>query len=57
MAFWRRKKDEFVSLGLNRAADAAAPQPPSEPEPPVASPVEIPVVREIAPSPTAAAET
>src|SRR5258707_10512102 len=36
MAFWRRKKDEFVSLGLNRAAEdrvdessgAAATQPP-----------------------------
>src|SRR5436189_3950011 len=24
MAFWRRKKDEFVSLGLNRAADDRA---------------------------------
>ena len=43
MAFWRRKKDEFVSLGLNRAADEAAPQPPSEPEPPVAQPVAQPV--------------
>ena len=25
MAFWRRKKDEFVSLGLNRAADDPTP--------------------------------
>jgi fused signal recognition particle receptor len=25
MAFWRRKKDEFVSLGLNRAADDRTP--------------------------------
>ena len=38
MAFWRRKKDEFVSLGLNRAADEAAPQLPPEPEPPVEKP-------------------
>ena len=37
MAFWRRKKDEFVSLGLNRAADEAAPQLPPEPQPPVAA--------------------
>lgn len=58
MAFWRRKKDEFVSLGLNRAADEAAPQPPSEPEPPVAHPVahpvESPVAREVKPSQPAA---
>ena len=26
MAFWRRKKDEFVSLGLSRAADHTAPE-------------------------------
>ena len=24
MAFWRRRKDDFVSLGLNRAADPSA---------------------------------
>src|SRR6185369_11308869 len=42
MAFWRRKKDEFVSLGLNRAAEdrinessgSAAPPPPSPPAAP-----------------------
>ena len=38
MAFWRRKKDEFVSLGLNRAADEAAPPLPPEPEPVVEKP-------------------
>src|SRR5256885_14606772 len=27
MAFWRRKKDEFVSLGLNRPSTAPAPEP------------------------------
>lgn len=37
MAFWRRKKDEFVSLGLNRAADEAAPPLPPEPAPQVES--------------------
>ncbi len=26
MAFWRRKKDEFVSLGLSRAAREGAPE-------------------------------
>ena len=26
MAFWRRKKDEFVSLGLSRAASEQAPE-------------------------------
>ena len=26
MAFWRRKKDEFVSLGLSRAASERAPE-------------------------------
>jgi fused signal recognition particle receptor len=36
MAFWRRKKDEFVSLGLNRAVTepAAETQTPVEPESP-----------------------
>jgi fused signal recognition particle receptor len=48
MAFWRRKKDEFVSLGLNRAADEAAPQLPPEPQPPVAQPVAQPVESPIA---------
>src|SRR5256714_15431440 len=41
MAFWRRKKDEFVSLGLNRAAEDRvdesggpnATQPPAVPAP------------------------
>lgn len=45
MAFWRRKKDEFVSLGLNRAAEdrvdessgpATTPPPPAVPAGPVA---------------------
>src|SRR5256714_13715131 len=45
MAFWRRKKDEFVSLGLNRAAEdrvdensdpAATQPPPAVPAEPVA---------------------
>src|SRR5437588_12431838 len=27
MAFWRRKKDEFVSLGLNQPSTVPAPQP------------------------------
>ena len=30
MAFWRRKKDEFVSLGLSRAASERAPEPQTE---------------------------
>src|SRR6266850_1970529 len=30
MAFWRRKKDEFVSLGLSRAASEAASEPQTE---------------------------
>ena len=30
MAFWRRKKDEFVSLGLSRAANERAPEAPQE---------------------------
>src|SRR6266550_3685309 len=30
MAFWRRKKDEFVSLGLSRAASERAPDPQTE---------------------------
>jgi fused signal recognition particle receptor len=38
MAFWRRKKDEFVSLGLNRAADEALAPLPPEPKPPVEKP-------------------
>src|SRR5258705_7522816 len=50
MAFWRRKKDEFVSLGLNRAADEAAP--PLSPEP--APTVEKPPVREAEPLQTVA---
>src|ERR1043166_3110982 len=33
MAFWRRKKDEFVSLGLSRAAADLEPPPQPEPEP------------------------
>src|SRR5258707_6958443 len=32
MAFWRRKKDEFVSLGLSRAASEAASEPQTETE-------------------------
>ena len=36
MAFWRRKKDEFVSLGLNQVATEAAP----ETQTPVETPVE-----------------
>src|SRR6266702_357412 len=32
MAFWRRKKDEFVSLGLSRAASERAPDPQTETE-------------------------
>src|ERR1700738_1007764 len=32
MAFWRRKKDEFVSLGLSRAALERAPESPAEAE-------------------------
>src|SRR5207248_9289870 len=31
MAFWRRKKDEFVSLGLNQPSTAAAPERGAEP--------------------------
>src|SRR5437763_3623918 len=31
MAFWRRKKDEFVSLGLNQPSTAPAPEPGAEP--------------------------
>ena len=30
MAFWRRKKDEFVSLGLSRAASQRVPEPQTE---------------------------
>src|SRR6185295_12812179 len=33
MAFWRRKKDEFVSLGLNQPAQAEAGVPKNEPPP------------------------
>src|SRR5215510_12965463 len=32
MAFWRRKKDEFVSLGLSRAAADREPEPQPQPE-------------------------
>ena len=52
MAFWRRKKDEFVSLGLNRAAGEAAP--PLPPEPPVEKPageVQTVASREVEPAP------
>jgi fused signal recognition particle receptor len=31
MAFWRRKKDEFVSLGLNQSSTAPAPEPDAAP--------------------------
>ena len=31
MAFWRRKKDEFVSLGLNQPSTAPTPEPGAEP--------------------------
>ena len=31
MAFWRRKKDEFVSLGLSQVADHKAPELQGEP--------------------------
>ena len=44
MAFWRRKKDEFVSLGLNRPAEAE-PSPPAqvtETQPPAAPVAESP---------------
>jgi len=56
MAFWRRKKDEFVSLGLNRAASA----PSSAASPPVSkasSPVEAepPAEPPVAPPPATAA--
>ncbi len=46
MAFWRRKKDEFVSLGLNRAAVERSPEtqtggePETESRPAPASPLE-----------------
>jgi len=50
MAFWRRKKDEFVSLGLNRAADEAAPSLPPEPE----AQVDKPAASGVEPSPPAA---
>src|SRR5438046_6368735 len=48
MAFWRRKKDEFVSLRLNRIAAEPAPEIPAAPEPPV----EKPSVPESAPATT-----
>src|SRR5947207_14611144 len=48
MAFWRRKKDEFVSLGLNQIAAEPAPEIPAAPEPPV----EKPSVPESAPATT-----
>src|SRR2546423_851821 len=31
MAFWRRKKDEFVSLGLNQPSTTPAPEPVARP--------------------------
>src|SRR2546423_13926135 len=31
MAFWRRKKDEFVSLGLNQPSPTLAPEPVARP--------------------------
>ena len=33
MAFWRRKKDEFVSLGLSGSAGESSPAPQTENEP------------------------
>jgi len=50
MAFWRRKKDEFVSLGLNRAADEEPPALPAEP----AAKLETPTAPETSPAPAAA---
>ena len=40
MAFWRRKKDEFVSLGLGRAPDDRTPRPQVEAE---IQPAQVPV--------------
>ncbi|HEX7529942.1 MAG TPA: hypothetical protein VF333_02275, partial [Pyrinomonadaceae bacterium] len=46
MAFWRRKKDEFVSLGLSRAASERTPETQTgteteiEPQPAMVAPVE-----------------
>ena len=54
--FWRRKKDEFVSLRLNEPAEAApeTPAPPVEP-PPVTEPVkrEEPPQQTVKPEPVA----
>ncbi|MGZ8847022.1 MAG: signal recognition particle-docking protein FtsY [Pyrinomonadaceae bacterium] len=46
MAFWRRKKDEFVSLGLNRAAAEDVPQPALEPATEANKPAPPPVLVE-----------
>lgn len=46
MAFWRRKKDEFVSLGLNRAAAEDVPQPAPEPATEASKPAPPPVLVE-----------
>src|SRR5712691_11452189 len=43
MAFWRRKKDEFVSLGLGRAADDRTAEPleaETQPAPATVAPIE-----------------
>src|SRR5947207_11370599 len=55
MACWRRKKDEFVSLGLNRAAAQRVSEEtkPTESQPPAAGPAPEPVV----PSPQGPAST
>jgi hypothetical protein len=45
MAFWRRKKDEFVSLGLNQPTSAPSPEPAAatEPQPPLETPEPVPI--------------
>src|SRR5690349_3689296 len=44
MAFWRRKKDEFLSLGLNQPSTAAPLEPVAAPElkPPLETPEPVP---------------
>ncbi|HXI24626.1 MAG TPA: signal recognition particle-docking protein FtsY [Pyrinomonadaceae bacterium] len=69
MAFWRRKKDEFVSLGLNQPSTAPAPEPatepaiaaepkrPLEPPPPPLEPAQPPKVETPQSSPSAPWQT
>src|SRR5262245_8642960 len=45
--FWRRKKDEFVSLRLNEPAEAA----PETPAPPVEPPPPQPITESVKPEP------